>query len=169
MTFFSIDGFSWEIPCTVERNAEMTASDISGMLLDRTIFNDVLGTYMEYDVKIAVPNGKESDYNTLHGLITDPKGYHECILPYDDGYLQITGKIDDIKDIYIRLPQSRRKWRGISFTITSLIPTRRYRLGEILRMGAMPLPDEEETEEGTAFAFTDAGWVEMADAEDFYY
>jgi hypothetical protein len=37
---FVLDGMSWDIPCDIERIAEMKASEISGMLLDKSYFND---------------------------------------------------------------------------------------------------------------------------------
>ena len=45
---FSVDGVQWDVPCRIVRTAEIAASEISGMLLDRTYFNDVLGTWMRY-------------------------------------------------------------------------------------------------------------------------
>ena len=55
---FTVDGVEWNIPCTIERTAEITASEISGLLLNRNYFNDVLGTYMRYTISIAIPKSK---------------------------------------------------------------------------------------------------------------
>ena len=37
---FSIDGLEWQYPCQITREAKLTASDISGMMLDKSYFND---------------------------------------------------------------------------------------------------------------------------------
>lgn len=166
---WSIDEFSWDVPCKVEREAEMTASDLSGMLLDRTYFNDVLGTYMKYTVGIAIPKGMENDYHDLYDILTDPKGYHTCILPYNSAYIEVTGKIDSVSDVYVRLPQNKRIWRKIEFDVISCTPTKKYSQDELIKMGTMPLPDEEEFEEGAAFMFSESEWTELADADDSYY
>ena len=63
---WSIDGNAWNYPCTIQRVAEVTPSDISGMLLDKQYFNDVLGTWMKYTVTIAVPKDREEDYTTIY-------------------------------------------------------------------------------------------------------
>ena len=39
---WSIDGLEWNVPCQIERTSEMTPSEISGMLLDKSYFNDVV-------------------------------------------------------------------------------------------------------------------------------
>ena len=40
---FTIDGVQYNVECSIERTAEIKLSDISGMLMDGHIFNDVLG------------------------------------------------------------------------------------------------------------------------------
>ena len=166
---WSIDDKEWTIPCTVKRTAEMAASDISGLLLDGTYFNDVIGTYMNYDIEIAVPNGMESEYHELYDVITDPVGYHTFTLPYNGTYIEVTGRIEDISDIYVRLPNNQRKWRGISFDILASAPTKTYTLDELIVMGMPPLPDESEAQIGDAYEFTASGWVELDDAEGNYF
>lgn len=66
----TIDGYQWPVPCDIEREAEMTPSEISGMMLDKTYFNDVLGTYMRYDVSLAVPPKLEREYDEIYETLT---------------------------------------------------------------------------------------------------
>ena len=42
----TIDGVVYDVKVDVRRTAEMTASDISGLMMDKSYFNDVLGTYL---------------------------------------------------------------------------------------------------------------------------
>ena len=57
MTYFTIDGTEYQMPCSIQRQAEVKASNLSGDLLDGTYYNDVIGTYMTYTIGIAVPIG----------------------------------------------------------------------------------------------------------------
>ena len=62
---FTIDGVQYNVKCSIERTAEIKLSDISGMLLDGHIFNDVLGTYYSYDVRLTMPLRNKGRYATL--------------------------------------------------------------------------------------------------------
>ena len=85
---FSIDRYSWPWPCDVERVSEMKPSKISGLMLDKNYFNDVLGTYMSYTVSIAVPPERRDEYTPLYECLTDPSDGHVFTLPYNQGTIQ---------------------------------------------------------------------------------
>ena len=101
---FSVDGIQWTLPCDIERTAEMEASEISGMLLNKQYFNDVIGTYLRYTVRIVVPFGGEAEYSQLYEILTDPVDAHSFVLPYNRDNISITGRVERISDIYKRLP-----------------------------------------------------------------
>ena len=46
---WSIDGSNWDVPCTIEREAEVTASEVSGMLLNKQTIIKIIDLlkYME--------------------------------------------------------------------------------------------------------------------------
>ena len=69
---FTVDGMQWTFPCDIERVSEITASCISGMLLDKSYFNDVIGTFLTYSITLVVPFGEEATYATLYEIITEP-------------------------------------------------------------------------------------------------
>lgn len=166
---WSIDGVAWDIPCTVDRTSELTASDISGLMLDKSFFNDVLGTYMKYDLKIAVPFGYESQYNSIYEMLTDPVDGHDFVFPYDGGTIEVTGRVTDVKDSLVRMPNGRHRWRGTTFSVIANHPTKEYTLEEVLLRGAAPLPDESGVNVGSVYEYTAGGWDEIADANDNYY
>ena len=147
----------------------MTASDISGMLLDKSYFNDVIGTYMRYDVKVAVPFGMESEWNSMYETITQPIDGHQFVLPYANGVVTVTGRVQDIKDVYVRLQDNKLHWRGISFSIIANHPTKQYTLSEILTIGAAPLPDASDVNVGDVYEYTANGWETIADGADTFY
>lgn len=165
---WSIDGTDWSLPCDVARKAEIRSSEISGVLLDKSYFNDVIGTYMEYSITVAVPFGMEQEYNELYEIITDPVDGHQFVLPYAGGNISITGRVEQISDDYVET-DSGTHWKGITFDIISNHPSKSMELEEVISRGVTPLPDESDVSVGSAYAYEANGWEEMAKAEDNTY
>ena len=137
---FSIDGTVWNVPCQIEREAQMQASEISGMLLDRTYFNDVLGTYMSYTVSIAVPFDRLSLYRAIYDKLTNPLEAHIFVLPFDDATITLTGRVERVSDSWVRMPGDQNYWRNITFTVTAIHPSRYYSLREAVSRGRPIVP-----------------------------
>ena len=136
---FYIDGIQWAVPCKIERTAEMKASEISGMLLDKSWFNDVLGTYMRYEVTIVVPRGMESQYATIYEKLTEPVDGHSFVFPYNAGTLTVTGRVTDVKDVWHKVGNANY-WAGTRFTVIANNPTKTMTLSEVIARGFSPLP-----------------------------
>lgn len=166
---WSVDGSTWDIPCTVERTAEMTESEISGMLLNKVYFSDVIGTFMKYSIKIEVPFGYEEQYSSLYEILTAPVDGHEFVLPYAGGNISVTGRVNSIKDVYMRMPNGSLHWRGIAFDVIANHPTKAMTLEGVLTRGATPLPDESDVEIGATYNYSANGWEKIDSAEDNYY
>ena len=169
---FSIDGTEWNMPCQIQRQAEMKASDISGMMLDKSYFNDVIGMFLTYTVTIVVPLGKENVYSELYEILTDPVDAHVCVLPYNQTTVQITGRIETVSDDYYREVNGHKVWRHTTFTITANHPTKTYTLAEMVQRGLTPLPSVVDVEDGAVYEYhADTGWeeIEMIDADEVSY
>ena len=180
---WSIDGFEWSLPCTVERTAEMSASEISGLLLDKSYFNDVLGTYMKYDIKIEVPFNRMEEYTELYNsFLIAPVSAHEFVLPYVGGMITVVGRIENVKDIYVRTKSGGIHWHGIQFSVIGNHPTKKVIYngtsgsdiyedldGTIVTVGIPALPPESDTNVGEAYVYTANGWEILEDADDFLY
>ena len=168
---WSIDGVNWNLPCTVERTAEISASDISGLLLDKSYFNDVIGTYLKYDIRVEVPFGRESDYNKLYeDYLIQPVSGHTFNLPYAGGNITVVGRVDSIKDVYVRMKDGKVHWRGIQFSVIGNHPTKHQTLsGAIYTYGVPALPSETDISVGTVYVYEASGWEELPDADDFDY
>lgn len=165
---WNIDGANWTLPCDVSRSAKIQSSDISGTLLDKSYFNDVLGTYMQYNITVAVPFGMEQEYNELYEIITAPVDGHEFILPYAGGNIAITGRVEEIRDDYVET-DSGIHWRGIRFNVIANHPSKSMDLDEVITRGVTPLPDESDIDVGSAYVYETNGWELMARAEDSSY
>lgn len=167
---FMIDGVRWNYPCTIERVAEVTSSEISGMMLNKTYFNDVLGTWMKYTVAIAIPTGHEAEYTEIYELLTDPVSYHTFELPYNyqSGGLTLVARVQTVSDSYVRLPQGRQTWRKTRFEIIANHPTKEADIGDI---GFSPFPDTGGVDIGDVYELTINGWVEAdyGNGDNTYY
>lgn len=173
---WSIDGIEWSYPCTVERTAEITASEISGLMLDKSYFNDVLGTYLKYDLRIEVPYKFEEQYTLLYETITEPTGQHDFVLPYGGDTITIQGRIENIKDVYQRTRQKDGNnwkevthWKGIVFSVISNAPSKIADFNEEVRVRGIPPLPESNVNIGDVYIYESGGWATLADAEDYEY
>ena len=55
----TVDGITYDIACSIKRTAKVTDSEVSGMLMNKAFHRDVIATYLQYDVAMAVPVGSE--------------------------------------------------------------------------------------------------------------
>ena len=170
-----VDNVSYNIVAGIKRTANITPSQISGMLLDKTYFNDVIGTYLQYEVQLAIPHEKEADYEALYEVLTEPVADHTVILPYNNTTVEIVGRIETISDVYVETQHRRNDivniWRKISFVITANHPTKEYTLDEVIERGVSPLPDVSELDEGKVYMVVNGQWVmtSLTRADENYY
>lgn len=168
----TIDGIEWRVPCQISRTAEIRASEISGLMLNKSYFNDVIGTYMSYTVQIAVPLNMRDAYTEIYEKLTDPVDGHVFILPYNGGTVQITGRVEDVSDQYVLLPGGETYWRGTTFTVIANHPTKSKTLAEIETRGRTVVPEVAEHNEGDTWVWTNGGWtlsVSYTDADNKRY
>jgi hypothetical protein len=161
MTHFKIDGTRVDLPCSIAREATMEASELSGMLLDKTFFNDVLGTYLKYSVKVAVPIGKEATYSQLYEILTQPVEGHVFEFPYNQKTVTLTGRVGSIQD-----RKYKNTWRGVSFVIMANNPTKEMTLGEVIARGVSELPNVSPLDRGKIYMVNQYGEWELFDMGD---
>lgn len=158
----TIDGYEWDVPCDIGREAEVTPSEISGLMLDRSYFNDVLGTYMRYDVTLAVPPSREADYATLYETLTDPVDAHMFVLPYNQSTITLTARVESVQDVLVYTTSHKQLWKGIKFTVIANHPTKAMSLGQVIERGKSPLPEVIGLPIGTLYVLTEDGWVDAS-------
>lgn len=168
---FTLDGIQWPVPCAIERVAEVRPSQISGLMLDRSYFNDVIGTYMQYTVNLAVPLHLRDLYARLYEALTDPVDGHVFVLPYDQGAITVTGRVKNVTDQYVRLPEGGACWKGVRFTVMANHPSRQLSLEQVLARGRSPLPELAEARVGDIYVCTTVGWTraDFGDGDETYY
>lgn len=156
---FTVDGLQWSIPCEIRRVSEVRASEISGWMLNGTYFNDVLGTYLRYTVKLVVPLNDRAAFNAIYEKITDPVGHHTFTFPYNQTTVTVTAKVEQIRDVFVRLPNGGQYWKGIEFDVMSVAPTKAPTLSGAIAYGLPPLPNDVAPETGDTYTYTENGWV----------
>lgn len=160
---FTVDGVEWGLPCDITRTAEIHDTDISGRLLNGQIFHDVDGTYMLYEVTVC-PNPRQmGQYYQLYELLTQPVEGHSFVLPYNGGTVTVTGKVENPRDVYVRLANGGVYWKGLRFSVTANGPTKEQTLSQAISRGLTPLPDVAEPAIGDTYTYTANGWVAVND------
>ena len=137
---FSIDGIRWAYPCQIEREAEMTPTEVSGLMLDKTYFNDLSGTWMKYSLTLAVPIGRNSDYDSIYEQLTEPVEGHAFVFPYNSSSIAITGRVLSVRDVYVEMPGKRNYWKGTRFEIAANHPSKEMGLYGALTRGRTVIP-----------------------------
>lgn len=168
---WSVDGLEWNIPCQIKRVAEVAQSSISGLMMNKTYFNDVIGTYLKYDVAIAVPRGYEEEYSRLYEVLTDPEPYHDFTMPYNEQTVTFRGRVESMTDEWSYTDSNGNWWKGIRFTAIGSVPQKVKDGSTIVNYGLTPFPDEESAVVGTYWYLASTGWEELdiEDGDDTYY
>lgn len=167
----TIDGMTFDAECEVVRTSEMTPSGNSGLMLDRSYFNDVIGTFLAYDVTLRYPLHDQDIYARLYEVLTAPVDGHRFVVPYNQATIEVTGRVTGVSDERGKLDSGRPYWRALKFTIAANHPSKQMTLGELLARGRSPLPEVAAVQEGDIYTYTSTGWVKTnyADADSRYY
>lgn len=119
-----VDGTTYNFPCDISREARIVSSDVSGMLMNNTEYNDALATYYDYTIKIAVPITDMTDYAAFFEQVTAPVPSHTFTFPYNQGTKDIVAKVESISDRYFREVNGVQVWRSVQLNIHALKPSK---------------------------------------------
>ena len=121
---------------------------------------------------MVVPLNMRDEYAQIYEAITNPVDGHTLVLPYNNGTIEITARIANISDVYVRLAGGQNYWKGIRFTAIANHPTKAMTLGEMVVAGRAPFPSVADPSEGDSYTWTNGAWVPAAtytDADSVYY
>ena len=156
---FTVDGIEWSIPCDITRTQDMRYSDISGMMMDLSMFYDMQGTWLSYEVTL-VPNPWDMDaYYQLMDVLTAPVDGHSFVMPYDNSTITITALVSRHVDVYKYRPNGAPYWYGTKFSITSNAPIKEVTLEGSITRGRAPLPDVANPSQGDSYTWNGSEWV----------
>lgn len=160
---FMIDNTEWPYPVDITRNAEIRSSDVSGEMLDGSYYNDVLGTYMNYTVKVVGPLNRRSELYILYEMLATPVPDHTFVLPYNNDTVIVVGRIEGISDVYVRLANGEQYWRGLQFNIIANTPSKEVTAAGIVSRGRSLMPSFPDVSEGDTYTWHDGAWMQTVD------
>ena len=163
---FTVDGLIWSIPCDISRSIRVEDSDISGKMLNNVYFHDVTGTYFDYEVTLTPNPHQMGEYYSLVEILAKPVDGHQFVLPYNGETVQLTAKVDNPQDVWVRMPGGGVYWKGMKFTARANHPTYEPTLAGAIRRGITPVPDVEAPSIGDTYTFTANGWEQVSGYAD---
>ena len=155
---FSIDGLEWHYPVDVSREADIRSTDLSGELMNGVYYNDVKGTYFNYTVKMVVPLNNRDSITQYYDALTAPVSSHTFVLPYNQQTVTLLGRVENVSDVYVRLPNGGTYWRGLQFTILASSPTKEVTDASFFSRGVGVLPEAATHNEGDTWVWHDGRW-----------
>ena len=156
-----IDGATFDVKAEVLRTGEISASDISGLLMDGSYFNDVIGTFYTYDVTLKYPLYNKGKYYSLYEIFTQPSDGHAFVLPYNGGTIELTARVEEVSDQWVELDNRGFFWTAFRASIISNAPSKTMELSDVISRGLPALPDVAEPEIGDVYEYTANGWVKV--------
>lgn len=168
----TIDGVVFDVKAEVQRVTEVRASDISGTLLNGVYFNDVMGTYLQYDLTLKYPLYNQGKYAGFYELFTDPVAAHTFLLPYNQETVEISARVESVTDQWVETDGGHTYWQAFRASIISNAPTKEITLAESIARGLPALPDVYTPVIGDTYTYTAEGWEATsayADADATYY
>ena len=171
-TAFTLDDLAFDGLCELGRVAEIKQSEISGYMMDRSYFADILGTYLSYTISLKLPMYDKEKYDQIYEILTAPVGWHTFTAAYGQDVVEIVGRVEGVNDIQQQTASGLKYWDGLSFTITGNHPTKQMSLGEAIALGFSPVP-AVGAREGDIYQYEplEGGWVqrEWPDADERWY
>ena len=160
MTIIQIDGIPFDVDCEITRVAEVSASSISGQMLNGLLFFDIIGTYLQYDVRLKRPLYNRATYSALYEKLTEPVPAHTFVLPYNNTTVTVSAYVDGISDEILTLEDNSIYWKNPRFTLISVYPTKAPTLDGAIAYGLPPLPNDVSPETGDTYTWNGSEWTE---------
>ena len=162
MTIIQIDGIPFDVDCEITRVAEVSASSISGQMLNGMLFYDIIGTYLQYDVRLKRPLYNRATYSALYEKLTEPVAAHTFVLPYNNTTVTVSAYVESVSDEILTLENNSIYWKNPRFTIISVYPTKAPALSGAIAYGLPPLPNDVAPETGDTYTWNGSEWLEAA-------
>ena len=167
----TIDGVDYDVECGVRRTATVHSTDISGDLMDGTYFNDVDGTYYDYELDFLYPLYDRDKYAAIYEALTEPVDGHAFVLPYNNSTIEITARVEVLSDEQIEMKSGYKYWRGPRFALYANAFSKQVSLAEVITRGRAPIPDAASPSIGDTYVWDGTEWTvtEFPDADDIAY
>ena len=123
---FTMDGIDYNIDVLkLTRNFEVADSDETGRTADWNMHRDVVGTFYNYTIEVAVKNFDYDSYDAFYQAISAPVVSHNMVFPYGGTTISFKAYATKGKDTLKRLYQGKGLWDGLSVNFIAMSPQRR--------------------------------------------
>ena len=83
MTVFLMDGVSYNVEVlNLTRKFSVLDTSTSGRTQNGQMYRDVIGTFFNYTMTVAVKNEDQEELQKFWDAICSPQVSHECVFPY---------------------------------------------------------------------------------------
>lgn len=121
-----IDGKDYNVSVTsLKRSFEVADSDATGRTADWKMHRDVVGTFYNYTLGIAVKNYDFDAYREFYDVISAPVASHTIEVPYGTGTLTFDAYVTKGSDELMRIYHNRSFWKGFSCNFIAMEPQRK--------------------------------------------
>lgn len=108
---------------SVVRSITMLSGSNAGRMIDKSMFNDVVGSSLAYSFTISPDPSDRTDYDALLEVLTNPQNSVSITgLPYGQSTISLVCKVTNIRDEYDGMIGSVRRWKGMQVSVENVIP-----------------------------------------------
>mgnify|MGYP000020309919 CR=1 FL=1 len=123
-----LDGKRYNLSVTgLERSFEISDTDATGRTKDWKMHRDVVGTFYNYTIKLAVQRMDWNSYNRFYEAISAPVASHTLTVPYNAETLTFQAYCTKGKDklIYKSKKNGQQLWDDLSVNFIAMEPQRK--------------------------------------------
>ena len=121
-----LDGIEYNVFVeSLERSFEVADTDATGRTADWVMHRDVVGTFYNYSIAVAVKNFDYDSYNRFYEAISSPTVSHSLTVPYGNGTKTFRAYCTKGKDKVVRKYNGKTLWDGLSVNFIAMEPQRK--------------------------------------------
>lgn len=121
--YLIIDGVRYDVIITELKRRADILDKYAYRSEDGNLHREVIGTYHNYDLKIATHVHDRNTYDKLFDVLSEPTAYHEVILPHDE--VQFRAYFSSVQDQVWLIDEYGARYKGLSCKCTAMVPRRR--------------------------------------------
>ena len=122
---FSVNGTYYNVTITpggLERKVAITDGENAGRTLSGLMIRDLIGTYVNYTIKLETKNLDVAQYDALVSVLRQPVDSHNIVMPYDQGSLSFKAYLTAVNDKLMDTFRGVNRWGGLSIEFVAMEP-----------------------------------------------
>lgn len=124
MALFSIDGTSFNIPLVDVKREASVLDKYATRTENGDLKREIIGVYYNYTLTFPDLNLDREEYAKLWDKVTEPKEFHDFVVPGSNGNYSFKGYITVNGDSLKRIHNNKYYWGGLSIKFIAKAPAR---------------------------------------------